>query len=147
MRVFFDASVVIAALLSPSGGSSLLLQLTKKGIIIGLTSQTVIDEVLEKDKAERLKKSRGEIEAFISQSGLVVRERVSPEEIVPYQTKIDVQDAHLLAGANLTKCSHLVSLDKKHVMRTDVQKLFLPLRIVSPKELLKEIVGRNRPPK
>jgi len=53
---------------------------------------------------------------------------------------IDAEDAHLVAGANLTNCSHLVSLNKKHVLREDVKKRFSPLKIVSPKEVLQELL-------
>lgn len=140
MRVFFDASVIIAAMLSPTGGSALLLKYAKAGKIVGITSQTVINEILEEDKTKRLKKSKAEIEDFIANSGLVVREEISLEEIEPYQNRVDVEDAHLIAGANLTKCAYLVSLDKKHLIREDIKKKFLPLKIVSPKELIEEIL-------
>lgn len=139
-RVFFDASIIIAALLSPTGGSSLLFQYIKVGKIIGLTSQTVIEETLEEDKPQKIKKSKEEIEHFIAQSGLLIRESITIEEIAPYKDLVDVEDAHLIAGANLTKCSYLVTLDKKHVLREDIQQRFLPLKIVSPKELLEEII-------
>lgn len=144
MRVFFDASVIIAAFLSPTGGSSLLFQYIKKGIITGITTQTVIDEILEEDKPKRLKKSLKEIEDFVARSPLIVRERVTDKEIRPYKGKIDIEDSHLIAGAKLTKCSYLVSLDKKHVVRSDVQKIFLPLQIVFPKALLKEILNKSK---
>ncbi len=140
MKVYFDASIIIASLLSPTGGSSLLFQYIKLGKIIGITSQTTIDETLEEDKPKRIKRSKEEIEQFISHSGLLVRESITLEEITPYQTLVDLEDAHLIAGAKLTKCTHLVTLDKKHLLREDIQKRFLPLRIVSPKELLEEIV-------
>ncbi len=142
-RVFFDASIIIAALLSKTGGSSLLFQYIKRGKIIGITSQTAIGETLEEDKPKRIKRSKEEIEQFIAHSGLVVRESITLEEIAPYKDLVDVEDAHLIAGAKLTKCTHLVTLDKKHLLREDIQKRFLPLRIVSPKELLEEIVGQN----
>ena len=140
MKVFFDASVIIAAMLSPTGGSALLLKYIKSGKITGITSQTVINEILEEDKAERLKKSKSEIEDFIVCSALVVREEITLEEIEPYKNRVDVEDAHLIAGANLTKCAYLVSLDKKHIIREDIKKEFLPLKIVSPKELLERII-------
>ncbi len=142
-RVFFDASIIIAALLSKTGGSSLLFQYIKIGRINGITSQTAIDETLEEEKPERIKRSKEEIEQFIAHSGLVVRESITLEEIAPYKDLVAVEDAHLIAGAKLTKCTHLVTLDKKHLLREDIQKRFLPLRIVSPKELLEEIVGQN----
>lgn len=143
MRVYFDASVIIAALLSPTGGSSELLELVSKGIIKGITSQTVIEEVLEEDKPRKLKKSKEEIERFITASSLLVRKNVTSNEIAPYEDLIDAEDAHLVAGAKLTRCSYLVSLDKKHLLKSDIKKKFLPLHIVSPKELLEEIESKS----
>ncbi len=64
MRVFFDASVIIAAMLSPTGGSAYVLKYAKAGKIVGITSQTVINEILDEDKTKRLKKSKAEIEDF-----------------------------------------------------------------------------------
>lgn len=140
MRVYFDASIIIASLLSPNGGSSLLFEYVKRKKIIGITSQTTLEEILEEEKYEKLKKSKEEIEQFIVQSNLVIRDPITIYEISPYQGLIDTEDAHLIAGAILTKCSHLVTLDKKHLLRVDIQQKFLPLVILSPKELLEEII-------
>ena len=117
MRVFFDASVIIAALLSPTGGSSLLFQYLKEEKIIGIISQTVVDEVIEEDKLDRIKKTRKEIQQFVARSRLIVREAITIEEIAPYQGQIEAEDAHLIAGAKLTKCEYLVTLDKKHLLQ------------------------------
>lgn len=141
MRVYFVASVIIAALLSPTGGSSLLIEYVKKGRITGITSQTVIAEVLDDEVRKKIKRSKEEIEQFITQSKLMVREHITAEETAPYKNKIDIEDSHLNAGATSTKCSFLVSLDKKHILNENIRKIFLSLRIVSPKELLEEIVG------
>ena len=140
MRVFFDASVIIAALLSPNGGSSQLLKYIKFGKITGIVSQTVIEEIIEEDKFRKIKKSRREIEQFILDSRLIVRKPISADEIEPYQGLVDIEDAHLIAGANLTRCRHLVTLDKKHLLRPDIQEKFLPLKIVSPGELLEKLI-------
>lgn len=137
MRIYFDASVIIAALLSSSGGSAKVLHSVKSRKIVGITSQTVVAEILE--KTNKLGKSDTEIEEFITQSNLIVRKPISFDEVSQYRGLIDIDDAHLIAGATLTKCTHLVTLDKKHVLRSDVQERFLSLRLVSPKELIKEI--------
>lgn len=142
MSVYFDASVIIAALLSKTGGSTLLIEYIKQGRIIGITSQTAIDEILEEEVRQRIKKSKEEIEHFVAQSGLVVRERITVSEIAQYKPLIAAEDAHLVAGATLTKCTYLVSLDKKHLLREDIKKKFLPLRIVSPGELLEELISK-----
>jgi predicted nucleic acid-binding protein len=142
MRVFFDAPVIIAAFLSPHGGSALLLQFVNSGDIVGITSQTVVAEVLGEDKPTKLKRPRAEMERFIAESGLLVREAVTSAKVEPYRGLIEAEDAHPAAGASLTNCSHLVSLDKKHVLREDVRRRFLPLRIVSPKELLQALMEK-----
>lgn len=136
MKVFFDASVIIAAMLSSTGGSALLLDYIRVGKITGITSQTVIDEILEEDKQKKIKKSKKEMEQFIAESGLLVREQVTIDEIVSYQGMVNIEDAHLIAGANLTQCEYLVSLDKKHLLNESVRQQFLPLKIVPPKELI-----------
>ncbi|MEX0616287.1 MAG: putative toxin-antitoxin system toxin component, PIN family [Candidatus Woykebacteria bacterium] len=143
MRVFFDASVIIAAFLSPAGGSAKTLKLIKSGLIRGVTSQTVIEEALEEKHLLKIKSSKQDLEGFIASSGLIVRSQITPDEITPYQNLIDPDDAHLIAGANLTKCTHLVTLDKKHLLRADIKEKFSPLRIVSPKELLEDGVRSN----
>lgn len=137
MRVYFDASVIIAALLSPTGGSALLLEYVKKEGISGITSQTAVEEIL--DKTDKFNISIDQVNHFIAESGLIVREAITLEEIKPYEDKIDKDDAHLIAGANLTKSSYLVTLDKKHLLREDIRNRFLPFHIVSPKDLLVEI--------
>ncbi len=139
MRVFFDASVIIAAILSQTGGSSLLLKYVKVGKISGITSQTVVDEVL--NKSIKLNKTKETLESFISQCGLVVRNKITSEDISPYLGLVDDEDAHVIAGAKLTKCSHLVTLDKKDLLNAQVKNNFSPLKIVSPKDLLEEIVS------
>ncbi len=141
MKVYFDACVIIAALLSKTGGSALLLEYARQRRITGITSQTAIEEIL--DKTKKLGKSKAELEEFIADSGLVIRQAVSVEEIMPYRGLVDLDDAHLIAGANLTECSHLVTLDKKHLLRDDIQLRFLPLKIISPKDLLEEILNNG----
>lgn len=139
MRVYFDASVIIASILSSTGGSSKLLRYVKDNKLVGITSQTALDEVL--GKTEKIKKSKVEIETFIAKSRLLVRRYITLKEIDPCKDLIDQEDAHLIAGAVLTKSTHLVGLDKKHLLREDIKKRFLPLQIVSPKELLEDIAS------
>lgn len=138
MRVYFDASVIIAGLLSPDGGSALLLTLVNKHIIVGITSQTVIDEVL--DKREKIQRSKTYIEKFILNNNLIVRKRLLRSEIKNCLSIVDRNDAHVVVGAQKTHCSHLVTLDKKHLLRADVKHAFKPLKILTPGGVLREFV-------
>lgn len=138
LKIYFDASVVIAGLISLTGGSAKLLELVKLGAIAGITSETVLDEVLS--HVEKIGKSPDEIHQIIKTSRLLIRPRISSGEIVVYADKIHIEDAHLIAGAKLTKCQFLVSLDKKHVLNSMIINKFSPLKIVSPKELLEQLL-------
>lgn len=137
-KIFFDASVIIAAILSPTGGSAKLLGFAKNNKIIPITSQTVIDEVT--DHTEKIHKTPEEIVSYIKASGMLVRERVTQTEIEKLSGVVDSTDAHLVVGARGATCHYLVTLDKKHLLRSDIRKNVAPLRIVNPKELLKKLV-------
>lgn len=135
-RVFFDASVIIAAILSPGGGSAKLLACAKNKTIIAVTSQTVIDEVI--DHTEKIHKTPEEISSYIKESGMIVRERITQTEIEKVSGIIDSTDAHVLVGSRGAKCQYLLTLDKKHLLRDDVRRLVAPLHIVNPKKLLEK---------
>ena len=137
-KIFFDASILIAAILSPTGGSAKLLKLAKNRAIVAITSQTVIDEVI--NHTEKIHKTPEEILLFVKESGLLVRERVTQTEIEKVSGIVDSTDAHLLVGARGAACQYLLTLDKKHLLRSDIRKNVAPLRIVNPKELLKKLV-------
>lgn len=137
-KVFFDASVIIAAILSPTGGSTKLIGFAQRKKIIAITSQTVIDEVA--DHTEKIHKTPEEISLYIKRSGMLVRERVIQAEIEKLSGIVDFTDAHLIVGARGAACHYLVTLDKKHLLRSDVRKNVAPLCIVNPKELLKRLI-------
>ena len=134
-QVYFDASVIVSALISSSGGSAKLLTMVKEKTITGITSQTVIDEVLEHTK--KIKLTSRAIQAYIANSGILVRKKITQDDIVPYKNLVDAEDAHVLAGARMTNCQYLVTLDKKHLLI--LQEKIKRIIIVNPKELLAEL--------
>ena len=135
VKVYFDASVIVSALISSSGGSAKLLGMVKEKIIMGITSQTVIEEVLE--HTEKIKLSSRTIQTYITNSGILVRKKIAQNDIVPYKDLVDAEDAHVIAGAHMTNCHYLVTLDKKHLLV--LQGKIKGIKIVNPKELLAEV--------
>ena len=79
IKVYLDASVIIAALLSPTGGSAKLLEFVKLRVVAGIASQTVIDEVEE--HSLKIRKSHKEIREFIHENSIIVRERIDELEL------------------------------------------------------------------
>lgn len=138
IKVYFDASVIITALLSPTGGSAKLLEFVKLGVVTGVSSQTVIDEVEE--HSLKIRKSHKEIRKFIQENSIIVRERINELELEPFKNLIEEEDIHVAVGARLTKCDYLVTLDKKHLLKEEVKEILKPLKVVSPKEILLDLM-------
>lgn len=137
IKVFIDASVLIAALISPVGGSTRLLEYSQHKKILAISSQTVLNEV--KANLHKIKTVEVNIDHFVVKKSIIVRKRVTTKEIKPFAGIVEEKDTHIIAGAILTKADYLVTLDKKHLLKKEVKEKFRKLEIVSPKQLLKVI--------
>lgn len=138
-RVFFDASVIFSAVYSATGASSKLVAWSGRGKVIGFTSQTVIDEVIANADKFKSKIKPTDINQFILKHNFIVRNAITLNETKPYTAIIHPKDAHVLAGANLTGCQYLVTLDKKHLDQTSVKSKVArtyQIKILSPHQLL-----------
>lgn len=139
-RIFFDASVLIAGFLSATGGSRKLCRLSQESKIHAVTSANVVDETVQAIRRYTEKQQDEAILAFLQEHGVVIHEYILERDSDQYTAVIDPLDAHVIAGALMIQCSHLVSLDKKHLVRPDIQKHFAPqIHIVTPGEYLKNI--------
>ncbi len=135
IRVFFDSSVIISAIISKTGGSRRLMELTKENKLTGVISQGILEEVIS--KTIKIRAGEREIISFVKDNGLLIREKVKETETEEFIGLVtDPKDLHVLAAAKLTKCQYLVTLDKKHLLQANTKKQFKPLQIVSPKEFL-----------
>lgn len=135
--VFFDASVLFSGLYSSTGSSRALLELVKRRIIYGLTSMTVIEEL--EDNIQKFDHSIN-IDSLINEYGILVREKISNDEIKPYKSIIEEKDCHVVAGAVLTGSKYLVTLDKKHLDNIVIKEKIKKVEIISPRELLEKIL-------
>ena len=137
ITVFFDASVLFSGLYSSTGSSRALLELVKGKIIYGLTSKTVIDEL-----EENIQKfdNRINIDLLINEYGILIREKISNDEIKPYTSIIEEKDCHVVAGAILTGSQYLVTLDKKHLDNQIIKEKINDVKIISPRDLLVKIL-------
>ena len=136
-KVFFDASVIFSAIYSRAGGSRKLLSFISERLIIGFTSQTVIEELVK--NIDKFGDSRPDVGGFIGSSGLVVCEKITLDDIKPYSGIVEAKDAHVIAGAALTRCEYLVTLDKKHLNNQQVKNKLESLKILSPKDLIRKL--------
>lgn len=130
IKVFFDSSVILSSIISNKVFSFKLLELVKKRKIIGVISETVIEEVkrnLEKIKIEK-KQDLGD---FFVSNNFIILEKISEEDIKPYLKTVEEKDAHIFFAAILAKCEFLATLDKKHFASQ--------IKIGSPHEIYNQI--------
>ena len=133
-RVFFDTSVYIAALLSPSGAAGELVRLAEAGIIQMVVSEEVIvesDRVLAGKFSELIQESRK------------LWKNLSPEmapdptesQVKPFLDKRPKGDASILCAAHLAKVSAFVTWNTRDFMAQGV-KFLVDFPIVIPADCL-----------
>ena len=133
MIAFIDASVILAALGSKSGGSSQILKLTGARKIIGIASQAVVEEVLR--NARKIGVSEREVSSLISNSLLKVISAPTSDEVEKYIDKTAAKDAHVVASAVKSKSNVVITLDKKHLLSKEIKGL----SILTPGEFLQKL--------
>lgn len=132
IKVFFNASVILAGLKSPSGGSGKILQWGRKRKIKALSSEVILDEVLR--NVARVGLPQDQVLGSIKEIFLVAP---APSTVLVksfHKISIDAGDNHVLASSQENKADFLVTLDKKHllILKNKVEKF----KIVSPGELI-----------
>jgi putative PIN family toxin of toxin-antitoxin system len=131
MIAFIDASVILAALGSKSGGSSQVLKLIRKRKIDGVISQAVVEEVFR--NAYKIKINEGEVSMLITKSLLKVIPAPTSVEVEKYSGEVVEKDSHVVASAVKSKANVVITLDKKHLLSVKIRGL----NILTPGEFLK----------
>lgn len=137
--VFFNASVVLAGLRSPKGGSGKIISWVKQKKIKGIISEIILDEILRNSSKIGFDKTvLGKIIKDIFQ----IEAAPNKETVNKYgEVVIYFGDAHVLASAEQAKVDYLVSLDQKHILiLEDKIKVF---KIIMPGELIEEFRGKE----
>ncbi len=128
-KVFFNASVILAGLKSPTGGSGKLLHWCRNQKINGVISEIVADEVAR--HADKIGFKSTHIRLAIKTIFNQITEAPKEKNVAKFsKIVIDPGDAHILASCYEIKPDFLVTLDKKHLLI--LQKKIKWMKIVSP---------------
>lgn len=134
MKVFVDASVILAALGSKTGGSSLVLRLGAKGKLDLTTSQAVVEEV--RRNTRKISVPWTDTERLIIKSRISVVPAPGHLQVEKYERIVGEKDAHVLASAIASKAQILITLDKKHILQAEVKQKVKNVELLMPGELL-----------
>jgi len=114
-KVFFDASCILAALGSDNGGSFKLMRVLSESKHSIYTSEIALDEA--RRHLTKIKSSKRALSLLTKKFKIVIIPAPKLQEVERcYKYTKDPDDAYLIASCFLKDCSHLVSLDKKHVL-------------------------------
>jgi putative PIN family toxin of toxin-antitoxin system len=137
IKVFIDANCLIAAILSPTGGSFALIEKALKGEFELYLSEYVLEETFSvlKEKYPQNLIIFNLLIGKIKYKLLTEPTQKEVEELIRY---IDFKDAPVLASAIKGKVDFLITLDKEHFIENPkLKKLKLPFKIMTPGDFLK----------
>lgn len=144
-KLFLDASVLIAAAASPTGGSALVMEFCKAGKASPLVSRLVLIE------AERNIRRKFEESVLIQCYDMLAE--LEPHVLpTPAQREIETaaevirsKDAHVLAAARNGEASHLITLDRKHFLTDGMRQAIRPILACTPGEYLDQLLASLKP--
>lgn len=138
-KIFLDASVILAALGSKTGGSFGVLKLCRAGVIRGLITETILAEA--KAHEDRVKRdSAKNIEELITREKIAVLPSPKESTITKFTGLIDDEDRHVIAGAIEAGADFLLTLDTKHFFKKRLREKIKPRQILTPGDFLREFV-------
>ncbi|KKQ37746.1 MAG: hypothetical protein US54_C0026G0005 [Candidatus Roizmanbacteria bacterium GW2011_GWA2_37_7] len=133
-KVFFDSSVIIAAVGSKTGASARILSYCRKQKIEGYISEYVLLESKKnvRKKFNEIQKQR--FNALILKSKLIVIEDPNVEIVTQYVDIISAKDTPVLAAAHILKVDYLITHNTKDFMKPSVLQRVHPIKIMTPKK-------------
>jgi predicted nucleic acid-binding protein len=133
--LFFDASCLIAAAGSPTGGSGFLLTLCAKGYIRAVVSTYVLIEAARNVQARMSAGAWVNYQTILQTVALIIAPVPAP---LPTVTPINPKDVHVVAAAAVIKTSYLLTLDKG--LLAEAQQAQLSFMVLTPGDFIKTVL-------
>jgi predicted nucleic acid-binding protein len=141
---FLDASVLVAASRSPSGGSALVMEMCRGRRFRAALSARVLLEA-RVNIVEKF--GDAELVRFYQQVAALDPEMVPPpppERLAQCASIVGDKDAHVLAAALECGAGYLLTLDRRHLITPTIQSAGLPVSVVTPGDFLKEVATQGQ---
>lgn len=139
IKIFLDASVILAGIGSFKASSFALLALGNQKKLLLIISPTVLDEA--KRRADRVKKNAQDVEALIIWANIKITAIPTEKQLAGVSSLVvDPNDWHLLAACSQIKNVTLITLDRKHLVSQRHKISYPP--ILLPAEFLEKYVAK-----
>lgn len=139
--LLFDASCLVAAAGSPTGGSSFLLSVCARGFLRGVVSQPILLEA-ERNVLDHLgSEALARYHRLLATTPLDVVSLPPLPDIASIAPAINPKDAHVVAAALRASAPYLISLDKGLLRQVSLANL--PLIALSPGEFIVTVLPNH----
>ena len=132
-QLFFDASCLIAAAGSPTGGSGFLLSLCGKGYLQAVISTYVLAEAARNIQGRMKSTAWTNYQVLLTSVPFIMASVPNPLPLLP---PVNAKDIHVIAAA--VDCAYLVTLDKGLVAEANQAILSFPA--VLPGDFIKTVL-------
>lgn len=139
-RVFVDASVWVAASASPSGGSSLVLEICRGKRHAAVCTQRVLMEAQTNIRHKLPQAALVRFYDLLASIPLEVLPEVDQDQEHAAEELVAPKDAHVLAAATAGQVEFLISLDRKHLANDTVREVVRPLQVLLPGEFIHQVL-------
>lgn len=133
LKVFIDSDVVISSLISSNGAAFLILNQTNDlDLFVSNISIRELEEVVK-----RLNLDQRQLKELVDQQFSVIQLKATIKEIKTSYLKyvLDIDDAHIVAGAKAKEVQFLISYNIKH-FKVDKLKDDFNIRLMTPANFL-----------
>lgn len=142
MTVFLDTSVLIAAFLSPEGGSAKILELCEARLIKVFISKDVVREI-EEVSAKKFPELKQHFKKLLKTADIKILQKVKPLFLKLALKWISYQaDAKILAAAKQISNAILITLDIRHFIYDINVSKKSGVKIMTPADFLQNF-ARN----
>lgn len=136
-KVFLDANILFAAAYSSRGGSRKIIRKGIAGELVTIVSSTVLEEAI-RNLQQKAPTAVETFMIFVGALNPLIAEEPSTKEVEEVDQYINPEDAVVLAAAIKAESDYFVTLDKKHFLKDPRIEKKAKLRILSPRQFLKE---------
>jgi len=143
-RVFLDANVYFAGVVSEDGASAFILHLAKRKKIVIFASKLVLREAdrnLRKKTSSPIAKS---FRRFLRDTKIKVAPAPGEETLQEYESFIHPKDVPVLAFAIESKVDFFITLDKKHFFVPAIISKVKKIRIITPGDFIRDFYLKGK---
>lgn len=136
--LFFDASCLIAAAGSPTGGSGFLLSLCARGYLRAAVSQIVLIEAQRNIQNKLGDEAINRFYILLAVVPFSLASLPDQMELERLASRVNKKDAHVIAAALVVRTPFLITLDQEFIR--EVNRAGFDLQAMTPGEFIKTVL-------